>query len=133
MVFPIEEFDSDYACGSAADCHSTCRCPNRNGPYSFCAQSGCTDGFHPQSGLVRDQSGNLYGTTPDGGANAKGTVFEVRSTGTETVLYSFCSLVDCDDGYRPLAGMILDTNGNLYGTAFDGGAHDGGVVFEVSP
>src|SRR5258708_22857241 len=59
--------------------------------YSFCAQSGCIDGFHPRSALVRDQSGNLYGTTADGGANGKGTVFELSSRGPDTVLYSFCS------------------------------------------
>jgi uncharacterized repeat protein (TIGR03803 family) len=101
--------------------------------YNFCAQSGCTDGFHPQAGLVRDPSGNLYGTTDEGGANAKGTVFEVSPTGAESVLYSFCALPDCTDGYHPLAGLVRDTNGNLFGTAFDGGAHDGGTVFEVNP
>ncbi len=101
--------------------------------YSFCAQSGCTDGYRPQAGLALDKSGTLYGTTFEGGVNGKGTVFEVSPSGIEIVLYSFCSEPDCDDGYRPRAGLVLDAKGNLYGTTFDGGAHDGGVVFEVSP
>src|SRR6266481_4453259 len=96
--------------------------------YSFCAQSGCTDGNRPQAGLVRDQSGNLYGTTDEGGANGKGTVFAVSPTGVEAVLYSFCAQSDCTDGFHPRAGLVRDTNGNLFGTAFDGGAHDGGTV-----
>jgi uncharacterized repeat protein (TIGR03803 family) len=101
--------------------------------YSFCARSGCTDGSNPRAGLVLDTSGNFYGTTDVGGANNLGTVFEVSPSGTETVLYSFCTQSGCTDGYHPLAGLVLDTKGNLYGTTFDGGAHDGGTVFEVSP
>ena len=100
--------------------------------YSFCAQPGCMDGTHPQAGLVLDTAGNLYGTTNDGGANGKGTVFEVSGSGTETVLYSFCALSGCKDGYHPHAGLILDTMGNLYGTTYDGGAHQAGTVFEIS-
>ena len=101
--------------------------------YSFCSQTGCTDGSHPQAGLVQDPSGNLYGTTFDGGANAKGTAFSVSPSGTENVLYSFCALDDCDDGYHPRAGLVRDTMGNLYGAAFDGGAHDGGTIFSINP
>ena len=101
--------------------------------YSFCAQSGCTDGNHPEARLVLDPSGNLYGTTDVGGANALGTVFEVSASGSETVLYSFCSLPDCDDGDHPRAGLILDAEGNLYGGIYDGGTHDGGIVAEFSP
>jgi uncharacterized repeat protein (TIGR03803 family) len=101
--------------------------------YSFCAQPGCADGYHPQAGLVMDASGNLYGTTYGGGANGKGTVFRVSASGSETVLYNFCSQTDCKDGYHPEASLILDTKGNLYGTAYDGGAHDGGAVFEIAP
>src|SRR5258705_467017 len=101
--------------------------------YNFCAQSGCTDGFHPQAGLVRDPSGNLYGTTDEGGANAKGTVFEVSPNGAETVLYSFCAQLGCTDGFHPRAGLVRDTNGNLYGTTYSGGANGAGAVFKVSP
>jgi len=101
--------------------------------YSFCTQSGCTDGHRPHAGLVLDKSGNLYGTTYQGGANGEGTVFEVSPSGAETVLHSFCTQPGCTDGYHPLAGLVLDTSGNLYGTTYDGGAHGAGTVFEVSP
>lgn len=101
--------------------------------HSFCAQSGCADGQHPEARLVLDPSGNLYGTTDLGGANALGTVFEVTVSGIESVLYSFCAQEDCKDGYHPRAGLILDAEGNLYGGIYDGGTHDGGVVAEFSP
>ncbi len=124
--------------------------------YSFCSQDSCADGFYPNGGLVRDRDGNLYGTTPYGGANSYncaylfggnfcGTIFKVSPTGVETVLYSFCSSPNCSDGAEPAAGVVLDKNGNLYGTATAGGTLNQncpsgvneigscGVVFELEP
>jgi uncharacterized repeat protein (TIGR03803 family) len=101
--------------------------------HSFCGF--CTDGSGPLAGLIQDAAGNLYGTTYAGGANDEGTVFEVDSSGQETVLYSFCSRggSKCKDGALPYAGLIEDAAGNLYGTAYDGGADGwpGGTIFKV--
>lgn len=101
------------------------------------------DGINPVSALVADASGNLYGTAEFGGTEQGGTVFELfpRSDGTwnETTIYNFCSMSNCEDGFYPQAGLVLDANGNLYGTASQGGsacaASSGecGVVFELSP
>jgi len=99
--------------------------------HSFAASH--TDGHYPYAGLLMDTTGNLYGTAQSGGAKGLGTVFKLSPNGTETLLYSFCVLAACADGYHPRAGLIMDTKGNLYGTAFDGGAHDAGAVFELSP
>jgi uncharacterized repeat protein (TIGR03803 family) len=104
--------------------------------YSFCPTNGCADGALPRAGLVFDKEGNLYGTTEWGGASetGNGAVFEVTpSTGSEKVLYSFCSQNDCTDGTRPYAGLVFDKKGNLYGTTLDGGAANLGTVFEVTP
>jgi uncharacterized repeat protein (TIGR03803 family) len=93
------------------------------------------DGGNPESTLVMDSSGNLYGTASNGGANGKGVVFEVAPNGTETVLYSFAG---GNDGSTPTAGLIVDQNGNLYGTTSQGGGKKSctggcGTVFELSP
>jgi uncharacterized repeat protein (TIGR03803 family) len=85
-------------------------------------------GDEPQDGLLVDSFGNLYGTAISGGAHASGTVFKFSHSAAgwqETVLYDFCSLSGCKDGGSPWAGVIMDSAGNLYGTA--------GVVFELSP
>ena len=87
--------------------------------YSFTGTGG--DGAEPMAGLVQDAQGNLYGTTEDGGAYGFGTVFELNTTGKETVLYSFCSALNCADGIVPWAGLVRDAQGNLYGTARFGG------------
>ncbi len=97
--------------------------------YSF---TGGSDGRYPQSGLIADSSGNLYGTTQFGGATGKGAVFKVTPGGTETVLYSFCRLPGCTDGAYPQAGLVADSSGNLYGTTPFGGAANDGVVFKLS-
>ncbi len=92
--------------------------------HSFCSQSKCTDGANPWAGLVQDAAGNLYGTTAGGGAlsgGGAGTVFKIDTSGTETVLYSFCSVSDCADGDGPFATLVLDAQGNLYGTTVVGG------------
>jgi uncharacterized repeat protein (TIGR03803 family) len=101
--------------------------------YSFCSQSGCADGYWPYSGLVRDSAGNLYGTTFYGGANGAGAVFELDTGGVETVLYSFCSQSNCADGANPYAGLVLDSEGNLYGTTEGGGTVGNGTVFRLAP
>lgn len=90
----------------------------------------------PVAGLVSDSSGNLYGTTLEGGAYDYGTVFELDTTGKQTVLYSFAG---GNDGQYPYAGLVFDSAGNLYGTTFYGGnvtacgGNGCGSVFELSP
>jgi uncharacterized repeat protein (TIGR03803 family) len=97
--------------------------------YSF---TGGSDGGYPfAAGLISDSSGNLYGTTSGGGTSGNGTVFElVNSSGnyTEKVLYSFAG---GSDGANPVAGLIADAPGNLYGTTLFGGAAGNGTVFEL--
>lgn len=92
------------------------------------------DGYNPENGLAFDHSENLYGTTINGGANGRGTVFELSlnsdGTWTESVLYSFAL---GGDGFAPEAGVVLDSSGDLYGTTIIGGVASAGVVFEVTP
>jgi len=95
--------------------------------YSF---TGEADGGYPQGGVVRDSSGNLYGTTAIGGVAQRGVVYELNTAGQETVLYSFTGGAD---GGNPNAGVIRDSAGNLYGTAQNGGKESSGVVFKLVP
>jgi uncharacterized repeat protein (TIGR03803 family) len=88
--------------------------------------TGPPDGASPVAGVVRDSTGNLYGTTRYGGTYDAGTVYKVDAASQETVLYSFTGLTD---GSNPDAGVILDSLGNLYGTTFGGGL--GGVVYKL--
>ena len=91
---------------------------------------GGTDGKFPSAGLVRDDLGNLYGTTSQGGPYGYGTVFKLDPTGTETVLHSFAG---GPEGAFPQAGLVLDqATGNLYGTT-NAGANGGGALFELDP
>lgn len=94
--------------------------------YTFAPGSWWADNGAP--GLVRDSAGNLYGATPYGGANGDGAVFKIDTAGNYTVLYSFTGGAD---GGSPVAGVIRDSAGNLYGTAYGGGANGGGVVFKL--
>ena len=97
--------------------------------YSFCSESGCTDGEAPYSGLVQGSDGNFYGTTEAGGANSDGTVFEITPSGTLTTLHSFVKLTD---GANPYAALIQGTNGAFYGTTNVGGANNSGTVYELA-
>ncbi len=99
--------------------------------YSF---TGAADGGDPLSSLGMDAAGNLYGTTFVAGAYGAGEVFELspNSSGgwAETVLYSFTGGVDGANPYY--ADVILDKEGNLYGTTVEGGTYNLGVVFELT-
>jgi uncharacterized repeat protein (TIGR03803 family) len=100
--------------------------------YSFCAQSGCPDGYMSTAGLVQATDGNFYGTTQYGGADNAGTVFKFSPDGTLTTLHSFCSQSECTDGRTPVAGLIQASNGDLYGTTWEGGTSNGGAVFQIT-
>jgi uncharacterized repeat protein (TIGR03803 family) len=93
-------------------------------------------GSEPSSGdLTFDAAGNVYGTTSSGGASGNGTVFELTRSGrgwNETVLHSFAG-GSSGDGTDPVAGVIFDAAGNLYGTTSAGGSFGYGTVFELTP
>lgn len=101
--------------------------------YSF---TNNPDGAFPDSALVFDHQGNLYGTTVSGGVHGGGTIFELSKTGTLTVLHSF----DFSDGAQPYCTLLRDKAGNLYGTtaSFGGGGgncegYGCGTVFKLTP
>lgn len=98
--------------------------------YSFCSQINCADGAEPESGLVA-AGGNYYGTTFTGGANGLGTVFVVTKTGILTRLHSFAG--GPTEGAYPVAGLVLATDGNFYGTTSQGGNNFSGTVFKITP
>jgi uncharacterized repeat protein (TIGR03803 family) len=97
-----------------------------------------SDGANPAGGLIADNAGNLYGTTPVGGTFGAGTVYEVPAiAGTsDTVLYNFTG---GSDGGAPLSTLVLDAAGNLWGTTELGGTATAqcpegcGVVFQLTP
>jgi uncharacterized repeat protein (TIGR03803 family) len=111
--------------------------------YSFCSQKTCKDGAQPRGGLLLDEAGNLFGTTNNGGRHYQdtnhwgaGTAFEFTGSARQT-LYDFCAKTNCKDGEYPSGNLIMDSSGNLFGTAQFGGASQGGeyggTVFELMP
>jgi len=77
-----------------------------------------------------DKAGNLYGTTLYCGASDEGIVWKVNRKGVETILHRFTG--GASDGAYPFAGVVLDSKGNLYGVATQGGANNDGIVYEMS-
>ncbi len=98
--------------------------------YSFCSQSGCSDGVNPVAGLIQATDGNLYGTTESG------SVFKITLGGTLTTLGG-------TGGQFPLAALVQGTDGNFYGTTSRGGVNtctlrpgyrvSCGTVFKITP
>lgn len=100
--------------------------------YNF---QGSSDGGNPFATLIRDSSGNLYGTTyggtynPTCGTSGCGVVFKLDPTGNETPLYTFNGT---PDGQNPVGGVVMDSAGNFYGTTAYGGANGYGTVFMLN-
>lgn len=94
-----------------------------------------SNGANPQERLLRDPNGNLYGTTPAGGANGYGTVFKLSPPTTGNTTWTLKTLISFNgtDGKYPYAGLVQDQSGNLYGTTYLGGAHGFGTVFKLTP
>ncbi len=92
------------------------------------------NGSTPQAGMTLGTNGMFYGTTEYGGQSSfGGTVYKMTATGTLTTLYSFCSVTGCYDGALPISKVMQASNGNLYGTTYEGGTHSCGTVFQLTP
>ena len=119
--------------------------------YSFCSVGNgfvCNDGSSPLAGLMQAADGNFYGTTAYGGGNAAdnncfcggfGTVFKISPAGKLTTLYQFCNLTNsngyCLDGGVPMSALVQTSNGNFYGTTYNGGTgfdNSGGTIFKLT-
>ena len=117
--------------------------------HSFCSSANCADGAFPAAALHIDSEGNLLGTTFGGGhkgphctdigVSGCGTAFKLAPNGAaslETVLYDFCSRKNCSDGGYPLAGLLIDPSGKLFGATLYGGEKDlspgGGALFDLN-
>src|SRR5208283_3967932 len=114
--------------------------PSEHGPiptesvlFNFNALGTGATGSYPNLTPPRDASGNLYGTSANGGTHGEGTVWELSpppplgGTWTETVLWNFDN--NGTDGYTPWtwgSGLVMDSHGNLYGTTQGGGAYNEG-------
>jgi uncharacterized repeat protein (TIGR03803 family) len=101
------------------------------------------DGKKPTSGLLIDAKGNLYGTASEGGVKGQygpglnctdgcGVVYEISAAGQEKILYAFKGS-QSGDGAAPFASLILDKQGNLYGTTYAGGKYGFGTIFKLTP
>ncbi|MBV9694483.1 MAG: hypothetical protein JO261_12365, partial [Alphaproteobacteria bacterium] len=113
---------------------------------ALCTADGCPFGGSPESGVIMDAQGDLYGTATAGGNDNAGTVFELIPNSSRTkwkakLLHSFCSAAGCADGWVPNAltyagqssGALYDGASPLYGTTFAGGSANGGVAFALIP
>jgi uncharacterized repeat protein (TIGR03803 family) len=132
----------DTSCDNGSGCGTVFRI-TASGSLTMLHSFDVTDGAWPYAGLIQGTNGKFYGTTIEGGANSClfdgcGTVFSMSLSGTLTTLYSFCSQVNCADGYEPVAALFQGTNGDFYGTTQYGGTikcyYDNGcgTVFKIT-
>jgi uncharacterized repeat protein (TIGR03803 family) len=130
-------FGGDATCDQGSGCGTVFKLNGKHVLSTLYSFSGSPDGIQPESGVIRDAAGNLYGTTVYGGAQCPeslgcGTVFKIDPAGNESILYTFTGGTD---GGLPFGGLIRDAKGNLYGTAgaFGPPPAPDGVVFGINP
>jgi len=141
-LYGTAAYDGDLACpdGGGFGCGTIFKLDS-SGAFTtlHVFAGGPTDGALPNSGLIRDTEGNLYGTTVGGGTHQSGVVFKLDATGTETVLHH---LTGKEAGLNPTAGLVRDDAGNLYGATQLGGElscpdepglRGCGIVFKLAP
>lgn len=99
--------------------------------YGFSGGDGSYPG--PDGGVIMDASGNLYGTTYAEGFYGLGSVFKLTPTGSGWVYDPLYDFQPYQGGQYPIGNLLLDANGNLFGTASQGGDYGGGTVWEITP
>ncbi|HKF02451.1 MAG TPA: choice-of-anchor tandem repeat GloVer-containing protein [Candidatus Sulfotelmatobacter sp.] len=97
--------------------------------HNFTGYAGNQDGANPIGAMVEGNDGAYYGVTWLGGSSNLGTIFKVTSNGTYTLLHSFTGR---PDGAYPRSGLILGSDGSLYGTTLNGGTANDGTIYKVA-
>jgi uncharacterized repeat protein (TIGR03803 family) len=122
-LYGTTEFGGAYGGGTAFELSQANGFWTETVLHSF---GGTADGYEPESSLVFDKAGNLYGTTWQGGTYGSGSVYELSPNGdgtwAETVLYNFNCCDPKGDGFNPNSAVFLGANGKIYGTTENGGA-----------
>ncbi len=96
--------------------------------------TGGNDGASPYAGLIFGPDGALYGTTYQGGISGLGTVYRITPSGNETVVHAFQGIYNNNDGSFPYGGLLLASDGNMYGATVNGGnASDNGSIYAIQP
>lgn len=93
--------------------------------------TGHPDGAYPDTGLTLGTDSNLYGVTSVGGKFNDGALFQITPAGTETILYDFCSVAGCADGFNPETPLVQHTSGRFYGNT-TGNSLGGGVFYSLN-
>ena len=109
--------------------------------YSFTGNAGCPQqqGCGPITALMMDGAGSLYGTTLEQGAFNFGTVFKLTNNNGSWTYTDLHDFTNGTDGGYPVSQVVMDANGNLYGTASQGGSGTAcgtagcGTVWEITP
>lgn len=112
---------------------------SRTAIYNFCLTTSCSDGAWPNSPILASD-GNYYGTTQVGAPNDRGVVYKISPLGQLSVIYNFCAVANCADGFHPIGPLVEGRNGNLYGITAAGGSplkdycpYEGcGTIFEIT-
>jgi uncharacterized repeat protein (TIGR03803 family) len=117
--------------GGSSNLGSVFRLNTDGSAYTILKSFTGSDGAGPQAGLVQGNDGGLYGTTTYGGTNGVGTVFKLNINGNDYTVLRHFSLTD-SDGCVPRAGLVLGTDGVLYGTTYYGGTNNFGTVFKLN-
>jgi uncharacterized repeat protein (TIGR03803 family) len=127
-------FQNEIGCGTAFELKQ----PKERGAWTeiqLHVFTDASDGANPNGGLILDANGVLYGTGEGGANRGQGVVFRLKGKSggrwEDTTIYDFPS--NGLDGSSPLAGLILDAKGNLWGTASGGGTDGGGTIFRLRP
>lgn len=130
-------FGTTVSGGSGGSCGSTgCGVAwklHASGETVLHSFSGGSDGFGPGNALAIDRQGNLYGTTPDGGAHYSGVVYQLsqhKGSWRERVIYAFNG--SSEGGVGSLGRLLIDRAGDLYGVTEVGGAHSAGTAYELT-
>jgi len=101
--------------------------------WSFNNISLISTGDGPFSDLTLDSQGNLYGANYTGGQYGQGNIFKLTNSGGAWTLTDLYDFTGGSDGDAPVGGVVLDANGNIYGTASEGGTSGWGTVWKLTP
>lgn len=132
-IYGTTTVGGDRGCNDGKGCGIVFKLDKNGAATTLHQFTGTPDGAFPMAGLVQDADGTLYGTTSAGGDGTClcGTVFKVDTSSNETVLHRFTGSAVGGDGAQPLAGLVRNAKGNLYGTTSTGGANNKGTVFKL--